>query len=367
MIERTAYHMELKGSNYEIGQALGNIALSVPELADMQRLPGPVLSKEEQTKMFGLFDRFCPGINEEVAAFAEVLKLPAGQVFYYLMSYLRPGCSQMVVLPSKTMDGHLWLARNYDFSDQYEEMTLYTTRVKGKYAHIGSSSLQFGRGDGMNEHGLAVSQSSAGFPVGNMEFARKPAITGLQYWAVIRSVLENCRDVDDAVNLTKEMPIACNMNLLVADRSGNAALIESFDGHKALKRINADTEEQFICATNHLHLPELKHHDPDSMENSIHRYELITGALSSKDKLKKEDLKGILSKKYPEGLCSHYYDQFFGTLRSIVFDVTDGTAEICFGSPALNGWHTFRIEDEVKQNIYPVKLEKEQADPDIQH
>ncbi|WP_242975156.1 C45 family autoproteolytic acyltransferase/hydolase [Anaerovirgula multivorans] len=158
--------------------------------------------------MYKLFDEFCPGINEEIAGFADELNIPTIQVLYYAMSYLRPGCSQMTVLPSKTKNGHTLLGRNYDFDDKMEEMTFSTTRIKGKYARIGSSIMQFGRGDGMNEHGLAVSQTSAGLPVGNFEFAVKPAIVGLQFWAVIRSVLENCKDVDEAIQWTKQMPIA---------------------------------------------------------------------------------------------------------------------------------------------------------------
>lgn len=34
------------------------------------------------------------------------------------------------------------------------------------------------------------------------------------------------------------MPIGTNMNLLLADTNGNAALIENYDGERAVERVN---------------------------------------------------------------------------------------------------------------------------------
>jgi predicted choloylglycine hydrolase len=360
-----AYHILLEGNNYEVGRDLGNICKKIPGLADAMRMKEEFITKQDEAKMYQLFDEFCPGINEEIIGFADELGIPVVQVLYYAMTYLQPGCSQIAVLPSKTKNGHTLLARNYDFNDKMEEMKLSTTRIKGKYAHIGSSIIQFGRGDGMNEHGLAASMTSAGLPVGNFEFAAKPAIVGLQFWAVIRSVLENCKDVDEAIQWTKQMPIACNINMLVADKSGCAALIESFNGMKAVKKIDAQAKDQFICSTNHVHLPELKAYTPMSMKNSLERYKLIYDTLDGKERISPDDLKQLLSTKYPDGLCCHFYDEFFGTLRSMVFDVNDGTVDVCFGSPVINTWHSFKIRDEVRQAVYPVQLEREKAPIDF--
>lgn len=365
MENRIYSHILLEGNNYEAGRTLGIIYKGIPGLVDAMKTGEAFLAKQDEAKMYKLFDEFCPGINEEIAGFADELNIPAIQVLYYAFTYLRPGCSQMALLPSKTENGHTLLARNYDFNDQVEEMTLSTTKINGKYAHIGSSILQFGRADGMNEHGMAVSQTSAGIPVGDFEFAAKPAITGLHFWAVIRSVLENCKNVDEAIQWTKQMPIAYNINLLVADKSGCAALIESFNGTKAVKRIDTLAREQFICSTNHVHIPELKAYAPMSMKNSLKRYKLICDTLDGKERISPEDLKQLLSAKYPKGLCCHFYDEFFGTLRSMIFDLNDGTAYVCFGSPALNQWHRFKIRDEAGQASYPFQLEREQAPADF--
>lgn len=360
-MERQEYRLLLEGSNYDAGRTLGRAALNIPELVKIMDLKEPCLPKEEEKQMLRLFNEYCPGLNEEVEGFAEELKIPATQVMYYAATYLRPGCSQMAVLPSLTANGHMLMGRNYDFSDAMEEMTLTTTRIKGRYAHIGSSIMQFGRADGMNEHGLAVSQSSAGLPVGNFEFAAKPAITGLQFWAAIRSVLENCRNVDEVIQWTKDMPIAYNINLIAADPEGSALLLETFNGKKAFKRIDRNTKDQFIHSTNHVHLQELKTLAPLSMKNSLIRYKLIEETLGGKDRITKEDLMELLTVKYPSGLRCNFYDEFFGCLRSMVFDVTGGIVYICFGTPAENKWHSFRVSDEVGPESYPVFMERASA------
>lgn len=363
MNERKAYHIHIEGDSYQVGKTLGQMLLKAG--VDLQNIKRPALSAKDEQDIYNLFAEFCPGLNEELAGFAEVLGIPTRQVMFYSLTYLKPGCSQMAVLPSKTANGHTLVARNYEFSDQMEDMTLFTTRIAGKNSHIGSASVLFGRADGMNEWGLAVSQTSAGMPVSSEDFGRKPAIPGLQFWAVIRSLLENCANVDEAIYLAKQMPIAYNINLLVADRQGDAALLESFDGEKAVKRIGSDTNEQCIFSTNHVHLPELKHYEPMSMRNSLIRYDLIKRTLNEKIPINKDDLKNILSTKYPQGLCCHYYDEFFGTLRSMVFDLNDCTLDMCFGSPILNEWFTFNIGAPFSAREYPVRMAREKMPPDF--
>jgi hypothetical protein len=157
------------------------------------------------------------------------------------------------------------------------------------------------------------------------------------------------------------MPIAYNINLMVADKGGHAALIESFNGKIAVRQINADSKNQFIASTNHVHLPELQGYAPLSMQNSLVRYKLINDKLEGNKLFGREDLKQFLSDQYPVGLCCHYYDDFFGTLHSMVFDVNEGAVDVCFGSPDTNAWHTFCVFDEVLRAEYPVELSKARA------
>lgn len=362
----SAYHTLLEGSNYEVGHIMGSMIREIPGAAASVQAAECCVGKGKEKEMYRLFDEFCPGINEEIAGFAEELNIPPAQILYYTETFLRPGCSQMVLLPSKTLNGHTILARNYDFKDGIEEMMISTTRIKGRYAHVASSAWIFGRGDGLNEHGLGVSQSGVGIPVtSNMPNTSRSAITGIQFWAVIRSVLENCRNVEEAIQWTREMPIGFNINMLVADKSGEAALIETFNGVKAVKKIDGLSEEQYLCATNHAHLPELMPYAPLNLKNSVKRYNIMMNELNGMESVTTEDVRKLLSVKYPEGLNCGYYDSFFGTIRSQIIDVDAGTMEIRWGSPDVNAWHTFRIEDRVLQDALPVCLQKEEMPEDF--
>lgn len=366
MIAKTnAYYMKLEGSNYEVGEKLGHMVESIPGLIELCKTPQGKFSKDEMNEIFKLFNEFCPGINEEITGFSDVLKIPVEQVMYYAFTYLKPGCSQLVALPSITKDKHILVARNYDMSDKDEELKICATKIKNRYAHIGSSMVLFGRGDGMNEEGLVVSMSSVGIPVGATPPFRKPMIKGLQFWAVIRSLLEQCKTVEEAVALAKEMPISFNINLILADKGGNAALVETLDGHKEIKGINADSKEQFLCVTNHAVLPEIQRYEPQKMRNSVVRYDLMNKFLSKASNIEKQDLKDILSRKYPEGLNCNYYDDYFGTLRGMIFDPIKGTIDIRFGSSNLNDWHSFSFNDILDSKVYDVKLDKERCSSDF--
>jgi hypothetical protein len=141
--------------------------------------------------------------------------------------------------------------------------------------------------------------------------------------------------------------------------------IESFNGKKAVKQIDCCTKEQFIHSTNHVHLPELKAFAPLSMQNSLDRYRLIEKSLGGSDKISAEDLMRLLTTKYPEGLRCNFYDDFFGTLHSKVFDVNDGIVYICFGTPSESIWYSFRVDGEVRQESYPAFFDRESSPADF--
>ena len=337
--------IELTGSNYEIGTALGKMTASIMPLRELHTSGFKGFDKVEVEKAEALFSRWCPGLNEELHGFADSLQVPLTKIFFYGMTYLRPNCCQIALLPSMTKSNHALLARNYEFSHKAEDFTLVKTSVAGKYTHIGTSVLNFGRDDGFNECGLAVTMSSCGFPVGSLEYMRKPNVTGLQFWAVIRSVLENCKDVKEALNFIEEMPISYNLNLMLVDKSGSIALVETLDGHRAVQQVGHGSRERYLCATNHPVLPELISYEPKAMRHSLRRYEWIRHKLDDAAALNSEDLKEMLLSKYPNGLCCHFFNEFLGTTKSMVIDPACGTIELCWGGRRENGWHKYSIEE----------------------
>lgn len=364
--------MELSGSSYEIGRQLGKLTAGIPPLKAHHTSGFEGFDDSAVRDAVNLFSRWCPGLNEELQGFADELQITLTNVLYYGMTYLRPNCSHIAIPPTMTESGHLLVARNYEFSHEAEDFTLIKTSVDGKYTHMGTSVLHFGRDDGFNECGLSVTVSSTGFPVGPMKYMRQPKIVGLQFWAVLRSVLENCKDVAEALDFIAEMPIAYNINLMMADKQGNIALFETVDGHSAVMQ-----GTDCLWATNHPVIPAMIPYEPMAMRHSLQRYEWICQELNKKGSLDadqekngiqgvtKEQLKCMLLANYPEGLCCHYFKDFFGTTKSMVIELDPAGAsiELCWGGQIENGWNKYNINEPLPFMEKQIEISFEQFDP----
>lgn len=361
MLNIPTHTLNLQGSNYEIGFKLGAIAAQIPALKESHTRPLEGFGQEQVQEVMNLLDKWCPGVTEEIQGFADALEVDSGQIAYYAMTYLIPRCSQIAVLPSITAQNKPLLARNYEFNHQIEDFVLVRTSAEGKYTHMGTSTIGFGRDDGFNEHGLAVTMSACGFPVGALPFMRAPKIKGLHFWAVIRALLENCKDVEECLKYMKGMPIACNINLMLVDKKGNAALVEIIDGHQATKLIHSDTLDKSLWATNHPVFPQLFPHEPIAAVHSLVRGKWIESQLEGLSGITSEHLKNMLLSKYPDGLCSHYFEDFFGTTKSMVISPADGLLELCWGGRAENGWRTYDIKQPLPDSINHIQIIMEKA------
>ena len=120
------------------------------------------------------------------------------------------------------------------------------------------------RDDGINEYGLAVTMTSCGIPVVDLPYMKTPCIEGLQYWIVVRALLENCRNVQEALSYIKDMPIGFHMNMIIFDKEEHAALIQTYAGKKAIRCIT--TEKALLFTTNHAVLDDDKHLESGALD-----------------------------------------------------------------------------------------------------
>ena len=348
-MKQKVFYSELTGTHKEIGRQM---ARKIG--AENFRIPAPEnFSKKEIEEALELYETYCPGLKEELEGFAEEGGMNIEEIAYTWMSYLVPRCSVIGLLGSKCSDGHTKLARNYEFSIEDEDLALCKTKAIGKYAHIGGTTIGFGRNEGINECGLAVAMAACGMPVSNIPVMRAPKFKGLQFWAVVRSLLDNCKDVEEALKLVIKMPIAFNMNLCMADATGRAVLVEILDGHKAYKEISASTEEDYVHATNHAVIPEIAQYEPVAMRNSIVRYQRQKRLLEATSKLDESQVRALLTTQYPEGMSANYYKDYFGTIKSVVMDTVEKRFSICWFGQESNGWEDYfvgecRIEQKKK-------------------
>lgn len=347
-------HVVMEGSAYEVGKLQGKWFEAAPrEHIDLMLSASAKITKAsaaEAKATVSFLEAYCPGLGEEIAGFADSWGIPPEAVAYYSLTAVRSSnCSHFAVLPEKTADGHLYVGRSYEWNCD-DELRLCTARIQGKASHLGFSLFLFGRYDGINEHGLCIAMS-AGVP------CSMPDETGLRFWAVIRTLLDRCKTVDDALETLAAIPISFNWNLTITDRSGRAALVECACSHREVKIIGPDSAEKSLFSTNHFTLPGMQEYDKNRMRQSVQRYNVLKSRLGfGATPLDKASMRDLLSTPMPEGVCCHYYDDGLGTLWSILFDVTTGAAEVCFGSPAANPWRVFTLNDPVGVTTYPAQF-----------
>ncbi|MFW9997865.1 MAG: C45 family autoproteolytic acyltransferase/hydrolase, partial [Candidatus Odinarchaeota archaeon] len=294
-----------------------------------------------------LFEEHCPGVLDEIQGFTDALDLSPVKLMFWELAYKPIGgsyCSQLAALAPVTVDSHIYLGRNYDWNHLQDDCTLCTTRVKGKSRHVGCSAFLFGRNDGLNEHGLCASFTGGG--VFNVELKH----AGFAPDIAIRTLLDHCKSVDEALKKVQLMSLCGFFLLLLVDKSGDAALVEHADGAVAVKRITEDSSEPFLCSTNHFTLPDTMNFNSLNvgiLDQSIGRHARLLSLFKRKNaRIGKDDIKGVLSRAYPRGVCNHYYKQCLGTIWSSIFDITTSSLEICFGAPTHNEWRSVVFNNE---------------------
>ena len=76
---------------------------------------------------------------------------------------------------------------------------------------------------------------------------------------------------------------------------------------------------------------------------------------------RREGMRAFLSALYPEGLCHHYFAEYFGTIHAMVFDVQAREIDVCFGPPSVNDWHRITFASPMQEFV--VRLPQETAPP----
>lgn len=348
---------DLKGSSYQTGHVLGDFFKKndpFVKFLGSGNLNYDKIGTSNFTGLKSLFEDYCPGITDELLGLADGLHIDPEKLIFYNDSYSLPSnCSHFAVLKSITENNHIYVGRSYEWTPYEEDLILAKTTIPGKYSHMGFTCLLSGRHDGINEHGLTITASGGG--IFNVPTKSK----GLRFWIVIRSLLDQCKTVDEAKELIMRMPLSQFTNYIMVDRNSKALVVESADGEKAIKEIDiSTTEDQFVLATNHYTLNTMKKYNELNkgiLKHSKIRNELITSTIrSQRPHVSKESIRELLSQRHPNGLTDYHYKGYFGTLWQMIFDVTDKKVDICFGASTHNSWQSFNLMDSFMTQEIPV-------------
>ncbi|MFW9854963.1 MAG: C45 family autoproteolytic acyltransferase/hydrolase [Candidatus Thorarchaeota archaeon] len=349
-------HLVLEGTSYEIGRQQGvifqnNARMKIKQNKFPKREFFTSAKLKRKKSGFNSFaeieelqEIYCPGITEEIKGFAESLGvLPEVLAIHDFPYSTQNGCTGLVFLPKVTVDGRIYVARTYDWHYKDEDNRLCSTRIHGKFGHIGFSTLLFGRLEGLNERGLCIIMTGGG--AWNTPVTNKKA---LPFWIPLRGILEKSRTTREAVDNLIDIPIWTSTNYLIADPSGHAALVEGNDSEFEVKEIDLRSDEHFLYATNVYTLQRMikynQYNNPWLLNVSKVRRETIEKSVMTKfPYMDKRVIKNYLAKEIPEGFCAPWQSGYFGALWASVYDVTERKVDINFGTPShsSNKWYTF--------------------------
>ena len=320
------YHPRLRGTYHEMGMKYGTLlakhGFKLPQVEESATALG--MKCEEQVK------RVFPEILEEVRGFAEAIHEPYEKLAAFILTvgYGKPmGCSAFATVT----DSRVIFGRNYDFFFRFAKYSeSYLTRPKGANASLGNTDIFVGREDGVNEKGLGI---SIHFVSAHLE------APGINFPIAVRYVLDKCSTTAEAISFLSNQRFLTANNYLVADKSGDLAVVEACPAQVRVRR--PESREGFIVATNHFLLEDMKafeiaeKRDPDSET----RYDSIIRSLREvRGRVSDSIAKRILS-NHEGRVCSHLDYIQLGTLWSQISDLNKLTITRAEGQPCKTKYH----------------------------
>jgi hypothetical protein len=97
------------------------------------------------------------------------------------------------------------------------------------------------------------------------------------------------------------------------------------------------------------------------MRNSLVRYNAIKNFIKGTEKISEQQIKDFLLTKYPDGMTAWYYKDYFGTVKSVIMDVTKGSFSICWGGRNENGWDEYHINKKTGNREKEISIIHEQS------
>ncbi len=302
--------LSFRGNHYDYGVMTGQWLQTTALLKNRnkewkKRVPRFDIDIEET---YHIYQQYAPRIWEEIMGIQDVLKIPTRQAIlnfahYRFTTLPDSGCSVYI--------GQDYLVRNYDYHPATYDARyqLFEPHDDG-YAQIGPMSRVTGRMDGMNECGLVMAY--------NFMHRKKPA-NGFVCYMVGRLVLENCKNVEEAVAFLKEIPHRSSFSYIVKDATGAHAIVE------VSPRIIEVRYDQ--TCTNHFKL--LTHENRNYTKESKERLGRLENQISQAHEDRFEVFKRFNQPQYE--IYSKLFKSWSGTIHTSMYDPHQLHAWIALG------------------------------------
>jgi len=160
-------------------------------------------------------------------------------------TYAVGACSTVALPAAAAPDGIARFGRNMDYDtfgvlDQRTYVLVYHPRDHYAFASVAAAPGLIGVISGMNEPGLCLATMEVPHPL------RLPH--AMPSMLLYRTVLENCRSVDEAIAFLKKTPRQTAFNLMLMDAAGDRAVAEITPAGVAVRRAPGNAA---LISTNH--------------------------------------------------------------------------------------------------------------------
>lgn len=340
-------HVYMKGSNFDIGKKLGEIAAGFG--SKPLHAGDPTISRDQREyferkypilyqRMRGIAEYFGLRIDDDSYDFSFLIQFPIGQ----------PGCSAVFYPGEYTENGHGILSRNFDFTTgtimgsfpREGEMPvisrpyIFELHPDEGYASLAVCAFDFVGCvlDGINEQGLAVAIFGDDDSVVRYGLNPSPG-TGLHELMSMRYLLDNCANAAEAKKALlahKHFYTFVPCHYLIADREGNSFAFE----------ISPDRKETHVVEgkgcqviTNHLLAlyPSMEDFPAETQIDSFERYKILQAAVAGKKKFSIAEIQSIVEKAANSAMKYDSPDHPPGrTLWQSMYDTTERSLRIKF-------------------------------------
>lgn len=326
--------VNLSGSYYEIGASYSKVlrlrraGFTLPDYSEKSLK----LAKECREIVEGFF----PEVLDEMRGVAESANLNYDALSVMLLTHPQTQSASSCSIFAAKQGNQVWMGRNYDMYYWLAEyVESYFTIPLGSYRSLGQTDFFVGRDDGVNEKSLGTAVTGC---------ANDYFQPGVAFWIAVRYLLDKCATVEEGVKFLTEAPPHSAITVLLADATGNMAVVETTPMRTEVRWPEAD----FIVSTNHFNHPEMQSIKLSEPPDSRTRYNAITEDLSSRSSLDENLLQRILS-DHGGLVCSHRDDIGLGTLWSTITHLNTLRVWRAEGHPCKNSYREdSRLRDAAK-------------------
>jgi len=333
-------HYKIKGTNYEIGKKIAEIAKQMHMRLDTHsdstrhKLQAKYFQENypiHYERMKGIADGFGVDYSNYAINVSEISYSPN-----------RQNCSVVFYPKDKTFNSHNILSRNFDMPTgnmQFQkckgnELPAYSRPIifevypdKGYPSlYICASELVGGVYDGINFQGLSIAILGEG--IYNDGFQPEPSNEiGLHELQIMRFLLDNCKNVKEAKEALlylKQYYHFAPLHYIIADNEGHSFI---FEFSRVRNRSHIIDGAGIQCITNHLISGQQPGKTP---EESKQRLALLDSLTSSKKRFTLDEMKEINSRVSPMMPDNHPVFSPSRTLWHSIYDLDSKSLSVKF-------------------------------------